>query len=328
VTGLRLSLALETGGLSLSDDSRVVVLYPTRETDLAPLNRDQVTVVTGFYPDFTYFERAGYTCTTDLDGDFDVALVCAGRSRDKTRAAIARAAHHASLVIVDGAKTDGIDALLRACRKRTEVHGPINKAHGKLFWFDGGPAHDDWRPGPAREAVSGFVTVPGVFSADGIDPASKALAESLPAKLGRQVADLGAGWGYISAQALGRDGIEEIHLVEAEHDALACARHNVSDPRAKFHWHDVRTWQPDEKLDTVLMNPPFHTGRTASPALGREFIAAAARVLKPSGHLWMVANRHLPYEAALTESFAEVTPIVGDTRFKLFHARRPSRQRG
>ncbi|QYX57309.1 methyltransferase [Roseovarius sp. SCSIO 43702] len=329
MTGLRLSLALDAGGLTLGDDARVAVLYPTRETDFGALSSERVTVVTGFRPDFEHFERQGYACETALDGTFDAILVCAARSREKTHAAIAEAAGAAPLVIVDGAKTDGIDAVLRACRKRIDVHGPVNKAHGKLFWFDArAESFSDWARGGAREVAPGFVTVPGVFSADGIDPASKALADTLPAAMGRQVADLGAGWGYLAARVLERAEVETLHLVEAEHDALACARRNVEDARAVFHWQDALSWQPDEPLDTVVMNPPFHTGRAADPALGWAFIGAAARVLKPSGHLWMVANRHLPYESALAESFGEVAPVAGDGRFKLFHARRPSRQRG
>lgn len=327
MTGIRLSLAQETGGLDLRDDARVAVLYPTCDTDLGPLKRGQVTVVTGFRPDHEHFERLGFECATALEGRFDAALVCATRSRDKTHEAIAGAAAKTDLVIVDGAKTDGIDALLRACRKRTDIQGPINKGHGKLFWFKGGGQFDDWGIGPAQQAAPGFVTAPGVFSADGIDPASKALAEALPATLGRQVADLGAGWGYLSTRILARQDVDVLRLVEAEHAALECARRNIDDPRARFHWQNALTWQPPEKPDAVIMNPPFHIGRAADPSLGRDFIAAAARILKPSGHLWMVANRHLPYENTLDASFADVSTLDGDGRFKLFHARRPTRQR-
>ena len=73
------------------------------------------------------------------------------------------------------------------------------------------------------------------------------------------------------------------------------------------------------------MNPPFHTGRAADPALGIAFIAAAARALTGSGQLWMVANRHLPYEAALRDRFKTVEELGGDAAFKLFHATRPKR---
>ena len=75
------------------------------------------------------------------------------------------------------------------------------------------------------------------------------------------------------------------------------------------------------------MNPPFHTGRAAEPALGQAFIANAARLLKPAGQLWLVANRHLPYETPLNEAFASLTEVAGDNRFKILHAARPRRSR-
>jgi 16S rRNA (guanine1207-N2)-methyltransferase len=35
-------------------------------------------------------------------------------------------------------------------------------------------------------------------------------------------------------------------------------------------------------------------------------------MLAPDGVLWLVANRHLPYDAALSEAFLEVETIGGD----------------
>ncbi len=99
---------------------------------------------------------------------------------------------------------------------------------------------------------------------------------------------------------------DRLDLVEADHDALDCARRNLDDPRARFHWADATTWTPETRPDAVVTNPPFHVGRAADPSLGRAFIAAAARILAPSGSLWLVANRHLPYEATLTDHFARI----------------------
>ncbi len=178
------------------------------------------------------------------------------------------------------------------------------------------------RPAPGPE---GFVTTAGVFSADRIDRGSALLAAGLPDRLGRRVADLGAGWGYLSAEILKRPDVGELHLVEAEHAALECARRNIGDARARFHWADATRFTAPHPLDAVVMNPPFHTGRAANPGLGRAFVAAAARLLAPRGRLWMVANRHLPYEAALTLHFDEITGIGGDGGFKLLKAARPRR---
>jgi len=168
----------------------------------------------------------------------------------------------------------------------------------------------------------GSVTLPGIFSADGPDPGSELLAASLPEKLSGFGADLGAGWGYLARAVLTRPGIRQLDLIEAEHMALDCARRNVSDPRATFVWADATRYQPAQRYDFILSNPPFHTGRAADPSLGAAFIRAAARMLTPSGTFWMVANRHLPYEATLRDAFREVEEVAGTGAFKIFRASR------
>ncbi|RYI05251.1 MAG: MFS transporter, partial [Acetobacteraceae bacterium] len=131
--------------------------------------------------------------------------------------------------------------------------------------------------------------------------------------------------GFLASEILKRPGVRKLDLVEAEADALDCARVNVTDPRARFHWADATTWRPETLLDVVVMNPPFHTGREADPALGAAFIRAARRMLAPSGELWMVANRHLPYEAVLSECFLEVRDAGGTNGFRVIHAIKPRR---
>jgi 16S rRNA (guanine1207-N2)-methyltransferase len=77
----------------------------------------------------------------------------------------------------------------------------------------------------------------------------------------------------------------------------------------------------------VVCNPPFHVTRAAEPGLGAAFIKAAAAMLHPGGTLWLVANRHLPYGAVLTEIFRDVEDIGGDGAFRLVRASRPVRAR-
>ncbi len=326
-TAERLSLAVASGVADLPEVGRIAVFAPRAGQELTPLPAERCHVITGFKPDFDDFAARGFACAVAPEGRYTAAVVVAARSKPLSFALIARAAQVTDgPVIVDGAKTDGIEALLKDCRRRTAVTGPVNKAHGKLFAFTAGPGFEDWLPGGMTRNADGFLTLPGVFSADGVDPGSRLLADNLPVRLGAHVADLGAGWGYLSLRALDRDDIEEIHLVEANHDALSCARQNLADARAALHWEDASRWRPEMRFDTVLSNPPFHTGRAADPALGRSFIAAAARIIKPRGQFLMVANRHLPYEADMARHFTEVTDFGGDNRFKLLRGARPSRK--
>ncbi|MDF3605541.1 methyltransferase [Paracoccus sp. DMF-8] len=197
-----------------------------------------------------------------------------------------------------------------------------SRAHGKIFRV--AVAGGAWVPQSWRmqdiQAAPGMVTRPGVFSADGPDPASQALAALLPEKLPTRIVELGCGWGWLGARILEHPGVETLHMVEADADALDCARRNVTDPRALFHWADALDFSLPEPVNGVIMNPPFHEGRAADPRLGAGFIAAAARLLTGAGRLWMVANRHLPYEEPLRASFAEVAELGGDTRFKILTA--------
>ena len=109
--------------------------------------------------------------------------------------------------------------------------------------------------------------------------------------------------------------------------ALECAKLNLTDPRARFHWEDVVGLTTPEAYDAVIMNPPFHSGRKGDPALGVSFIETATKMLTSQGTLWMVANRHLPYEATLRERFVNVDEVGGDSAFKIFRARLPIMQK-
>lgn len=226
---------------------------------------------------------------------------------------------------VDGQKTDGVDAMLKDLRGRVALSEAFSKAHGKIAVFPAGPGLEVCAARPAE--VEGFRTVAGVFSADGIDRGSALLGAALPAEMKGKVADLGAGWGYLSRAVLARAGVKECHLVEAEAEALDCARVNVVDERAVFHWADATTVRLPKLMEHVVMNPPFHAGRDADPALGLAFIGAAARALAPDGVLWLVANRHLPYDRALKALFREVQEIGGDAAFRVTRAAYPVRAR-
>lgn len=334
MTSERLRFAIETGGLVLPDDGPLALIGAPADAPVDMLDTTRVTVIQTDAAAHDGWAARGLPTATAPEGRYAAAIVSLPRARDAAEARLALAAQHADMVVVDGAKTDGVEAILKALKQRVTLDGQVSKAHGRCAWFHPGEALADWvRPAQAQNAHGDWVA-PGVFSADAPDEASVALAGALP-QLKGDVADLGAGWGWLSREILRHPGVKTLHLVETEKTALDCARLNVTDPRAVFHWADATTWTPPQppgthaprRLDAAVMNPPFHAGRRADPALGRAFIEAAARVLAPHGQLWMVANRHLPYETALTALFRDVAEIGGDSRFKLLHAARVIRTR-
>lgn len=318
-TGARLTAALADGRLRLPEGERVA-LRPRVGADLSALGACRVVTTDRIEADF-WQAAQGFEAA-------DLVLVCLPRARDLARAMIAEAAEKArQLVIIDGAKTDGIDGIWRELRRIGVPVAGLSKAHGRLLWFVPQAMPEGWADPGLRPGPEGFLTQPGIFSADKIDKGSALLAAALPEDLSGAVADLGAGWGYLSRAILTRQGVTTLDLVEAEARALDCARHNAADSRARFHWADATLWQAPGALDHVVMNPPFHTGRSGTPELGLRFIARAAALLRPRGDLWMVANRHLPYEQGLEQHFAQVRELPGSAGFKLFHATRPRKGR-
>ena len=283
-----------------------------------------VTIEQGFFPTFTALENAGFSVTPRAEGHFGMVVVNLTRSKAENLSAIARACDMSEgMVLVNGSKTDGIESLLKLVKKVTPVE-VISKAHGKVFWFEATPMPSEWRTkGKMAANQAGFQTAPGMFSSEKVDTGSALLAPHLEG-LKERVADLGAGWGWLSAQALG-DDVSEIVLIEAEHMALEAAKANLKDARAKFLWADVLALPKAEPFDVVISNPPFHQGRAAAPEIGVGFIKSAAEMLKPKGRFLMVANRQLPYERTLNACFRKVE-ILGQTNgFKLFAASLPTR---
>ena len=231
------------------------------------------------------------------------------------------------------------DEGVRGFEKDLGALGPLtrtmSKHHGRAFWLQKAEAPDaaaqalaaQWiaADAPRLDAGSGLWLRPGVFNEGRLDGGSALLIEHLPARLGGRAADLGAGSGLLARALLERcEGVRSVDLFEAEARALDLAQRNLEGARAPvaLHWHDVAQGVPG-RFEVVVCNPPFHVGSRSVPALGRAFIAAAARALVPEGELWLVANRHLPYEDALRERFGHGTRIAEAGGFKVFRAWAP-----
>ena len=176
--------------------------------------------------------------------------------------------------------------------------------------------------GPRLSPELGLWTQPGVFSWDRVDPGSALLTDHLPALAGAG-ADLGCGVGLLARPVLARATVQRLTLIDLDRRAVEAARRNIDDPRAHFQWADVRA--PDAALtglDFVVMNPPFHDGGREDRALGQAFIACAAASLRKGGVCLLVANRHLPYEAAMAPLFAKVALKVEAGGYKVYEARK------
>ena len=274
---------------------------------------------------------------------YPLVLVLPPRQREEARALLAKACMAVApggIVMAAVANDEGAKSREADLKQLAGNLAVISKHHCRVFWTRPDAVFDaallaQWAKSDAprvqrsAEVPGGeFQTRPGVFAWDRVDAASKMLAEALPTDLRGRVGDFGAGWGYLSMQVLARcKQVTSLDLYEADARSLALADENLGDAHLPVHchWHDV-TRGVDERFDVIVCNPPFHAlGRGDRPDIGRAFIAAAANALKPVGRLWLVANRHLPYEQALGDGFAQVNTVAQNGGFKIVEATKAAR---
>ncbi|MEI7036302.1 class I SAM-dependent methyltransferase [Fulvimonas yonginensis] len=273
------------------------------------------------------------------DRRYPLVLLLPPRQRDEARAAFARALRHlepGGVVLAAAANNAGAKSAEADLARLAGALRSLSKYKCRVFWATPRPETvesallEAWLALDAPQRIEGgYLSRPGLFAWHRIDAASALLAAHLPADLAGRVADLGAGYGYLAAQVVARcPQVQAIDLYEAEARALEPARVNLAeacqasgreDMAGSVHWHDV-TAGLAQRYDAIVTNPPFHQGRADLPELGRAFIASAAEALLPHGRLWLVANRHLPYEATLASRFAQVRTVAVQDGFKVIEA--------
>lgn len=342
-----------TNGALCWPDGPVLFLRARDGAALRQFPLSQLVCEQSFKPFADELQRSGLQVVPEANPAtatrYPLVLVLPPRQRDEARALLARAVALAApggIVVASIGNNEGAKSGESDLKQLAGLGGCLSKNHCRVFWtrpLDG--SHDAalldrWLALDAPRPILGgrFISRPGVFAWDRIDPASALLAEHLPADIAGHGADLGAGYGYLSAEVLARcPKVQALDLYEAEARALQLARQNVSGhatlAQVDYRWHDITSGLP-QRYDFIVSNPPFHTqSRADRPDIGRRFIAVAAESLKPGGRLWLVANRHLPYEETLNAGFGQVRVLAERDGFKAIEAlkanpavnRRPAR---
>ena len=127
-----------------------------------------------------------------------------------------------------------------------------------------------------------------------------------------RILDVGTGTGLVAIMCAQRSATARVHGIDIVADAVAEARHNMMRTtwcdRLSAEHADLRGYNPEERYDHVVSNPPFFLTTLVSPnearAMARhattlsyeDLVSAAERLLTPGGRLSVV----LPTECAST----------------------------
>lgn len=316
------------------NDASWLFLGAEADRDIADAWKAVLTCLQPFKPDYLALQRAGFSAVARLQGHerYDGALILLGKHRGRNEGWLAQALGQVATggrVVVCGNKKLGVDSFRKTVEAITPVADRLSKNHAVSFWFTRPETLNDeqiQKLVAEKALVDGrFNTAPGMFSHTAIDNGSAMLVKHFAGRISGHVADFGAGWGYLASEVLKhREKLKSLALYEADFEALEAAKTNIDGGEIPvgFHWHDVNSEAITEIYDTIVMNPPFHAGRSADPTMGQGFIAAAAKRMKPGGRLLLVANRQMPYEAGLKSLFRQVTPLEDNAGYKVIEAKK------
>jgi 16S rRNA (guanine1207-N2)-methyltransferase len=162
--------------------------------------------------------------------------------------------------------------------------------------------------------------VPTLFAEGKLDEGTRLLLEALEVRATDVALDLGCGAGFIGAHIARHATKGQVTMVDASLSAVAAARRMIEQndlTNAQVLPGDGAQELLEQRFDLVVTNPPFHVGGIQTTKIAERFIREAAKVLRPRGRFYLVANRFLKYEPVMRECFETMEEVAGNTRFKV-----------
>lgn len=167
------------------------------------------------------------------------------------------------------------------------------------------------------------------FAGTKVDIGTRALLAVLEKAMpdAKDAIDLGAGTGILAAAlAKARPAISVIatdQSAAAVASATATMKANGLESRVTVVRDDGLAGQPDESVDLIVCNPPFHIGGAVHAGAAINLLHDAHRVLRPGGQLYAVYNTHLAYRAEMGRLVGPTTPISRTEKFTVTLAEKP-----
>lgn len=163
-----------------------------------------------------------------------------------------------------------------------------------------------------------YLTLPGVFCHGKLDVGTRVLLEHLPAPAHGKVLDLGCGSGVIGLSLKHQQPALELTLADV--DAFALRSAELNSMRMGLSTQVVASdglQHIDGRFDFIISNPPFHQGKDTDYRFAQTLFQQAKQHLVGDGQLWIVANRHLPYEDWGQQYFASCEVLAQQEGFKI-----------
>lgn len=169
--------------------------------------------------------------------------------------------------------------------------------------------------------------LPNVFSRESLDHGARFFLSAfnkLPQA--KHVIDLGCGNGVLGISLKKMRPDSRVTFTDESFFAVESARRNYSRLIASgitqahtdhFSAEYGLETQASESAELILCNPPFHQQHTVGRQVAWSMFTDSKRVLSRGGQLWVVANRHLDYQAGLKARFGNCSEIAVNRKFRV-----------
>ena len=167
-----------------------------------------------------------------------------------------------------------------------------------------------------------------VFSRQSLDIGTRFFIEHIPrSDEPLHIIDLGCGNGLVGLIAAEHNPQARLTFVDESTMAVASARTNFeaafgNSRRAEFQVTDCLAGIEPDSADLILNNPPFHQQQAVGDAVAWQMFSESLAVLKPSGQLWVIGNRHLAYHAKLKRLFGNCHTVVSNRKFVILQSKK------
>ena len=335
-----LLLPFVTGQVTWPEAGSALFLGARASAALRGIARSALVCEQSYKPAVDALTREGWPLCTAEEAEatrHSLVLVLPPRQRQEARALLAHAVACCApggTIVACMANDEGARSGESDLKSLAGLSGSLSKNHCRVYWSTVNEATCDaallatWRDARCAAADSGwtFHQSPGCVRVGSHRSGFGAARRASAGHTGRQRGGSGLRlWISRSRTAATLPGSHTRSICTKPRHARWIWRGRISRRYAdraslNFHWHDVTRGLPG-RYDVIVSNPPFHAqGAGDRPDIGRAFIAAAAEALRPGGRLWMVANRHLPYESVLDARFGTVRIVTQAGGFKIVEA--------
>ena len=276
----------------------------------------------------------GFSISTLLKNFYDIIVLELTKSKETNLGLLALAEEYlreGGKMIINGDNQVGVKNFLKNISNHWPAEITVIKKKGRIALYPKKKQlFEHWkRYQNFRINKDGYYTRCDMFSPKKVDKGSQKLTSTFGNKLFGDVADLGAGWGYLSKEALRlNDNITRVTLFECNYSAYIASKKNIDDRRASFRWASLENIKKlTMRFDHVICNPPFHSGRPKDIGLLRSFIFYSSKLINCQGSVWMVFVSGVYLERQLKEYFDNVKILYKDSHYFVCQLLKPKTKR-